>query len=59
MRHDWVFEVLADLAEYADRNGLPRLAQIAEEALQVARDEIRSGSGGGDDPGPDDSPQVH
>lgn len=40
MGHDWVFEVLQDLAEYADRNGLPRLALKASEALAVARDEI-------------------
>lgn len=58
MRHDWVYEVLADLADYADKNGLPRLAQIAEEALQVAREEIRARAGE-DDPGPDEDPPVH
>jgi hypothetical protein len=58
MRHDWVYEVLADLADYADKNGLPRLAQIAEEALQVAREEIRARGGEGDT-GPDETPPLH
>lgn len=40
MGHDWVFEVLRDLADYADRNGLPRLARKAEEALVLAREEV-------------------
>ncbi|ESW60193.1 MAG: hypothetical protein Q27BPR15_13235 [Rhodobacter sp. CACIA14H1] len=40
MGHDWVFEVLRDLADYAERNGMPRLAGKAEEALAVAREEI-------------------
>jgi hypothetical protein len=55
MRHEWVFEVLTDLADYAERNGLPRLACKAEETLAVARDEIAAtrddgsaGSGGGE-----------
>ena len=55
MRHDWVFEVLTDLVEYAERNGLPRLARKAAETLAVARDEIaaarddgRGGAGGGE-----------
>ncbi len=49
MGHDWVFEVLRDLADYADRNGLPRLARKAEETLAVAREEIaeRRGEAGG------------
>ncbi len=58
MRHDWVFEVLTDLADYAERNGLPRLAQIAGEALQVARDEIRA-RGGESGPGSDGTPPLH
>lgn len=40
MRHDWVFDVLADLRSYAQRNGLPRLAEQAELTLRTARDEI-------------------
>ena len=37
MRHDWIFDVLADLHRYADRNGLPGLRAKVEEALIVAR----------------------
>lgn len=40
MRHDWIFDVLRDLVSYAERNGLPRLAEKAEEALDVAEEEI-------------------
>lgn len=51
MGHEWVFEVLRDLADYADRNGMPRLARKAEEALATAREEIaeeqRKAEGGG------------
>lgn len=55
MRHDWVFEVLGDLAAYADANGLPRLARTAREAIEVARSEIEAlaeedGSGNGGPP---------
>ena len=42
MSHDWVFEVLSDLATYAEANGLPRLARMAHEAEAVAREEIRA-----------------
>ena len=52
MRHEWVFEVLMDLADYAERNGLPRLACKVAETLAVARDEIAAaqddGRGGAD-----------
>ena len=40
MGHDWVFDVLADLRAYARSNGLPALAEIADEALKVAMAEI-------------------
>lgn len=40
MGHDWVFEVLRDIADYADRNGMPRLARKAEETLALAREEV-------------------
>jgi len=40
MRHDWIFDVLTDLQSYALKNGLPRLAAQAEQALNVARAEI-------------------
>lgn len=50
MRHDWVFDVLADLRAYALTNDLPRTAAAAEEALAVARREIALAAGGGRDP---------
>jgi hypothetical protein len=37
MRHDWIFDVLADLRVYADENNLPALAAQVATALQVAR----------------------
>ena len=40
MPHDWVFDVLDDLKTYAQANGLLALAAKAEEARQVAADEI-------------------
>lgn len=40
MRHDWIFEVLRDLKAYAQANGLPALAQKADEAMRVARAEL-------------------
>lgn len=39
-RHEWVFDVLADLAVYAEANGLTELARKAREALDVAREEV-------------------
>lgn len=40
MRHDWIFDVLKDLRNYADKNGLPAIAQEAARALEVARIEL-------------------
>jgi len=40
MRHDWIFDVLTDLKAYALANGMLALAVKADEALQVARDEV-------------------
>jgi hypothetical protein len=40
MRHDWVFDVLTDLRSYAQSNGLPRLAEQAEQTLRTAREEV-------------------
>ncbi len=48
-RHDWVFEVLTDLASYAEANGLPGLAKKEAEALDVARREIAATVDGGVD----------
>lgn len=52
MRHDWVFDVLADLLTYAAQNGLPRLAAKVSEAIDEARSEIAV-----PDEGPDEPPQ--
>jgi hypothetical protein len=40
MRHAWIFDVLADLKLYAERNGLSATALKAAEALAVARAEV-------------------
>lgn len=40
MRHDWIFEVLQDLRSYAERNGLPAVAESVADTLRVAQDEI-------------------
>lgn len=40
MRHDWIFDVLADLHDYADRNGLAGLKAKVQETLVVARSEV-------------------
>lgn len=39
MRHDWIFDVLADLRQYAQLNGLPATARAAGDALAVVRHE--------------------
>ncbi len=40
MRHNWIFDVLADLRAYADQNNLPALAAQVTATLQVAELEI-------------------
>ena len=45
MRHDWIFDVLADLCLYADHNGLPGLKAKVEETLIVARLEVGAAVG--------------
>lgn len=40
MRHDWIFDVLSDLAVYARMHGLTATAIKAEEALAIARAEV-------------------
>jgi hypothetical protein len=56
MRHDWIFDVLADLRSYAQKNGLTALAAQIDDTLRVARTDIAAadtgparggGSGGG------------
>ncbi|MBC7739149.1 MAG: hypothetical protein H7245_18510 [Candidatus Saccharibacteria bacterium] len=40
MGYDWIFDVLKDLKAFASANGLPALAAKADEALQVATQEV-------------------
>lgn len=40
MRHDWIFNVLADLQTYAEKNDLPAIAAAAKHNLIIARSEI-------------------
>lgn len=40
MSHEWIFDVLRDLRDYALRNDLVATAAKAEEALRVAQVEI-------------------
>jgi len=54
MRHDWIFDVLADLRSYAVKNGLPDLARQVEIAMRVAREEIKSKVAAAGDEDPDD-----
>lgn len=42
MRHDWIFDVLSDLKDYAVQNELPALAAKVEEALILARVEVEA-----------------
>jgi hypothetical protein len=44
MHHDWIFDMLSDLADYASRNDLPELARKVEETLVTARQEIGVGA---------------
>jgi hypothetical protein len=38
-RHDWIFDVLSDLQDYAKANGLAELAASVAATLAVARRE--------------------
>jgi hypothetical protein len=40
MRHDWIFDVLADLRSYALQNDLQALAGQVESAIATARAEV-------------------
>jgi hypothetical protein len=44
-RHDWIFDMLSDLLDYALANGLPDLAASVTSALAVARREVSGGDG--------------
>jgi hypothetical protein len=40
MRHEWIFDVLADLRAYAEQNNLPAFAAHITAALRVADLEV-------------------
>lgn len=44
-RHDWIFDVLTDLLDYAKANGLTDLASSVEITLAVARREAEAANG--------------
>jgi hypothetical protein len=46
MRHDWIFDVLADLRSYALQNDLQALAAQVESAMATARTELAVQAGG-------------
>lgn len=54
MRHDWIFNVLADLQSYAEKNDLPAIAAAAKQNLIIARSEIAAkyAAEAGSDQGP-------
>ncbi len=45
MAHDWIFDVLADLKTYANKNGLSALADQLEDTTLIAATEIASAEG--------------
>lgn len=47
MRHDWIFDILSDLHDYASRNDLPELALKVQETLVIARREVEAEAEGG------------
>ncbi len=49
MGHSWVFEVLADLKDYATANGLVRVAAKVDELIVVAQAELSEGRAGSGD----------
>ncbi len=40
MKHDWILDVIADLATFAQENGLQALAEQLEDAKLVAATEM-------------------
>ena len=44
MQNDWILDVLADLKNFADANGLGALAQQLDDAKLIAAAEISSGA---------------
>jgi hypothetical protein len=54
MQIDWILDVLADLRTFAERNGLPRLAEELDDtrrraALELAAHDPAAGNGTADD----------
>lgn len=52
MSHEWIFDVLADLKSYADKNGLQLVSEKTGELLAVARAEIAERAGRDDEETP-------
>ena len=52
-RHDWIFDVLSDLQDYATANGLPDFAASVAVSLAVARRETGGVEGVADLTSPD------
>ncbi|MFN3578792.1 MAG: hypothetical protein ACK4TJ_17715 [Tabrizicola sp.] len=50
MSHDWVFDVLSDLLDYAKQNGLNRLAAKVSEAIDTAQQELHAPDAGPEAP---------
>ena len=44
MGHDWIFDVLQDIKDYALANGFPGLAAKVEEAQRIAKQEVTAQS---------------
>ena len=42
MRHDWIFDVLSDLQDYAEANGLTELARRVAASREAARSELQA-----------------
>lgn len=40
MRHDWIFDALTDLRNYAEKNNLTAIAAEAARIMVVARQEL-------------------
>lgn len=45
---DWIFDVLADLQTFSERNGLDRLAASLEHARQAAEADLHDRKGADD-----------
>jgi hypothetical protein len=58
-RHDWIFDMLFDLQDYATANGLPDLAASVAVSLAVARRETTYVEGLADLAGPDRRSRPH